>query len=107
MLNEREIIRFRKLIKNADYTTVTGFKALSDLNRYKILRILIERSGLSISDIAKILNISKPLTSTHMKILLHAKLINKERLGKKAISDVNLKNPFVRAIIQAIIVTLQ
>ncbi|MDP3793790.1 MAG: metalloregulator ArsR/SmtB family transcription factor [Candidatus Uhrbacteria bacterium] len=79
-----------------------AFKVLSDVNRYRIFRILADQPKISVSNIAKILNISLPLASQHIKILVHANLMEKERDGKKVFPKLEYGNPFVQAIVKTI-----
>lgn len=102
MLNDKEIQKVRKLINDTDHGSAVAFKALSDVNRYRIFRILADQSELSVTDIAKILGISKPLTSMHLKVLLHAQFLQKEKVGKKVFLRLEPSNPFVQAIVETI-----
>lgn len=102
MLSDKEILKNRKFLSETDKSMVATFKVLSDLNRYRIFRILAERPKLSVSAIAKILNISLPLASQHIKILAHANLIQKDRDGKKVFPKLAQSNPFVKAIIKTL-----
>ena len=56
------------------------FKALSDANRRKIIRLLRRKSAYP-SDLSMKLGISKPAVSGHLKILYHAGLVEKEKEG--------------------------
>ncbi len=107
MRSTQEILRNRKLLSSTDKSMAAAFKVLSDVNRYRIFRILAAQSKLSISSIARILNISLPLASQHIKILTHAGLLQKERDGKKIFPQLECDNPFVKAIIKTIIHTLK
>lgn len=102
MLSDKEIQKLRQMFSNADISMVATFKALSDVNRYRIFRVLGERPKLSVSNIARILGISLPLASQHIKILAHAKLLQKERIGKKIFPKLEKKNPLVPAIVKTI-----
>lgn len=102
MISEQEAQKKRKIFSETDQSVAAMFKVLSDVNRYRIFRFLAEQPELTISNIAKIMNISLPLASQHIKILVHAKLVKKERLGKKIFPKVEHDNPFVQAIVQTI-----
>lgn len=102
MLTEKEIQKNRKVFSEIDKTMVVTFKALSDVNRYRIFRILAEEPKLSISTIAQILNISLPLTSQHIKILVQAKLLEKERSGKRIFSKLEDENPVTQVVAKTI-----
>ncbi|MFA7686112.1 MAG: metalloregulator ArsR/SmtB family transcription factor, partial [Candidatus Gracilibacteria bacterium] len=78
------------------------FKVLSDVNRYRIFRILVQQPKISVGSIAEILNISLPLASQHLKILTHANLLQKEREGKKVFTKLECGNPFVQAVVKTI-----
>ncbi len=57
------------------------FKALSDPNRRKILRLLKERD-LTAGELAEHFGISKPSLSHHLSILKQAGLVSDERQGQ-------------------------
>lgn len=102
MLSEKEIQKNRQILGETDKNMAATFKVLSDLNRYRIFRILVEQPKLSVSTIAQILDISLPLASQHIKILAHVNLIQKERDGKKIFPKIKQDNPFVPAILKTI-----
>lgn len=102
MLTKKEIQINRKILSETDEKMAAAFKVLSDVNRYRIFRILAEQPKLSVSNIAKILDISLPLASQHIKILTHANLLQKERSGKKIFPKLEHDNPFVRAVVKTI-----
>ena len=58
------------------------FKALSDDNRRRILKML-EDKPLCVSEIAKSFRVSQPTTSHHLDILKRAGLVGSERRGQK------------------------
>lgn len=102
MLSAREVRKNRKTFSEIDKSMVAAFKALSDVNRYRIFRILAEQPQLSISNIAQILSISLPLASQHIKVLEHAKFLQKERGGKKVFPKIEQGNKFVQAVIKTV-----
>lgn len=102
MLSEKELLRNRTILSETDQQMAATFKVLSDLNRYRIFRILVEQPKLPVSAIALILGISLPLASQHIKLLAHAGLIQKERQGKKVIPKLKKDHPFVLAIVKLI-----
>lgn len=102
MLSEKEIEENRKIFSESDKKMVEAFKVLSDINRYRIFRILAQQPKISVSCIAKILNISLPLASQHLRVLTHANLLQKEREGKKVYPKLEYANPFVQAVVKTI-----
>lgn len=102
MLSEKEVRKNRQTFSKTDTSMAAVFRVLSDVNRYRIFRILVDQPKLTISNIAQILNISLPLASQHIKILVHSNLLQKEREGKKIFPKLKHDNPFVQATIQAI-----
>lgn len=101
-MNEKSIQKNILIIRAMDEKMAATFKVLSDVNRYRIFRILVERPKLSVSDIAKLLNISLPLASQHLKILVHSNLIQKKKNGKSVFPALVQDNPFVPAILKTI-----
>jgi len=57
------------------------FKAFSDKNRRKIIRLL-QKGDMTAGEIAAQFNISKPSVSEHLKILKNADLIGSEKNGQ-------------------------
>lgn len=102
MLSEKEIQKNLKILNDTDKSMAATFKVLSDVNRYRIFRILVEQPKLSVSTIAQILNISLPLASQHLKILVQANLLQKVKDGKKVFPIIEQSNPFVPAILKTI-----
>lgn len=102
MQSEKDLREIRKALNESDKNTAALFKVLSDVNRYRIFRLLSEQPMLSVGNIAEILSISLPLASQHIKILSHSNLIQKERGGKKVLTKLKKDNPFVPAIIKTI-----
>src|SRR3954471_1559956 len=101
-LNDKELKKASRILGETYKSMSTAFKVLSDVNRYRIFRVLAAEPELSVGNIAKVLNISLPLASQHIKILAHAKLLQKERDGKKVFPKLEHKNPFVQAMIKTI-----
>jgi len=64
------------------------FKAFSDLNRRKIIRLL-RKKAMYPSDLADNLGVSKPTVSEHLKILYNAGLVEKERQGSNILYFLN------------------
>jgi len=102
MLTGKEIQKYRKVFSESDKTMAAAFKVLSDINRYRIFRLLVQQPKLSIGDIAEILHISLPLASQHTRILTHASLIQKERYGKMVFPQLKRDNPLVPAVVKTI-----
>ena len=102
MISAKEIKTHRNLFTPTDIKIAAAFKVLSDVNRYRIFRILAEQPKLTVSTIAKILDISLPLASQHIKILTIANLLQKERVGKKIFPKLEQANPLVPAIVKTI-----
>lgn len=102
MLSEKELKKNLKLLNDTDKSMAATFKVLSDVTRYRIFRILVEQPKLSVSTIAQMLNISLPLASQHLKILVQANLLQKMKDGKQVFPTIVQSNPFVPAIIKTI-----
>jgi len=64
------------------------FKALSDINRRKIITILRNKS-LGVNELLKYFKIKQATLSNHLAILKKAKLVNSEVKGKNRIYNLN------------------
>ncbi len=107
MLTEKQIQKNRKIFSDSDEVVASTFKVLGVVNRYRIFRLLLQHSNLTVSDIAQILDISLPLASQHIKILQDARLLHKERGGKKIFPTLKYDNPLVQAAVKTIEHTIQ
>ncbi|HLD17723.1 MAG TPA: metalloregulator ArsR/SmtB family transcription factor [Patescibacteria group bacterium] len=102
-MNTQTIVRQGgKLPNGTDRRLSAVFKALGDTTRFRIFRLLIDQPQISVSAIAKVLHLSAPLTSQHIKILVHAQLLEKQRTGKRIYSRPVRTNPVVRDLIRTI-----
>lgn len=102
MLTAKDLRDNRKLFNENDIQIVSMFKALNEINRYRILCILTKNPNLSVGNIAEILDISLPLASQHIKVLTQARLLQKIREGKRVRAQLEKNNPFVQAIVHVI-----
>ncbi|MGX2975195.1 ArsR/SmtB family transcription factor [Ursidibacter arcticus] len=59
------------------------FSVLSDENRHKILQLLLEQGKMNVNDITSHLHLSRPAISHHLKIMLDAKAVSVEQIGKE------------------------
>jgi len=98
MLNQREIQRYRKRFTKKDLSVSTLFKILSDTNRYRIFFLLIGSPHFSVGNIAKILDISLPLASQHIRLMVHAHVLKKKRDGKRVYIQLERRNSLLTAL---------
>lgn len=103
MLSEREIRTFNTLVAPDDKRLAIIFKALSDPKRCRIYRLLLKRSELRVSDIARIMRISLPSASQHLKILEITGLLRKERAGKAMLFKIHKDDQIVAALIKSVL----
>lgn len=61
---------------------VTIAKILSDINRVKILGLLMENKELCVCELCDTLQLSQPLVSRHLKQMRQAGLISSKQKGK-------------------------
>ncbi len=110
MITGNQIVKIRKNFNGSGQREV--FRILADTNRYRIFEILAklpvfgpkgQPAGLTVSDIAKILNISIPLSSQHLKILVLGNILEKEKQGQKVFYKLKANNKIAKSIIEKII----
>lgn len=102
MLTQKEINKNRKRFSEKDLSVSALFKILSDTNRYRIFLLLIGSPRFSIGTIAKILDISLPLASQHIRLMVHARVLQKTRDGKRICIQLERRNPLLTSIIKAL-----
>ena len=96
MLTDKQITKIRKGFNGTDQRVI--FKILGDTNRYRIFEMLGTQDKLAVSDMAKILRISIPLASQHLKILEQAQMLEKEKIGQKVYYKLRADNRIARSI---------
>lgn len=106
MLNPKELEKLNKLVdikKNERLAII--FNALSDPNRCKIFRILVSqgKEGLCVTDVAKLLKISPPAASQHLKILIITGLLVRQKMGQKVNYYASEDDPLVKLIIRSVL----
>ena len=103
MLTPREHQKLQAYIRDIDVgPTTTAFDALSEPNRCLIFRALLKHKPLQVGELASIVGISDPLASQHLKILLHAQLVRKEKSGKYVYYCIDDSNTLVLALQKAV-----
>lgn len=101
MLTNKQLLKIRKTFNDAEQRAI--FKMLSDANRYRMVKILSKYSELAVSDIAKILKISIPLASQHLKILEQGNMLQKEKQGQKVYYKLKIDNRIAQSISKGIL----
>jgi DNA-binding transcriptional ArsR family regulator len=101
MLTDKQITKIRKAFNGTDQRVI--FKILGDTNRYRIFEMLGKLKQLSVSDMAKILRISIPLASQHLKILEQAQMLEKEKQGQKVYYKLRADNRIARSITEGVL----
>lgn len=102
MISNEKAEKVRKYLEKKNIKLTLIFKTLSEANRCKIFWMLATEDKMSVSSAAKVLKISLPLASQHLKILLQNGLLKKEKLGQQVYYELNRSNPFVDPLIKVI-----
>ncbi|MDR3643387.1 MAG: metalloregulator ArsR/SmtB family transcription factor [Candidatus Doudnabacteria bacterium] len=102
MRTDKQIIQIRKELKDGTEQRVI-FKILADTNRYRIFEMLGKQPQLTVSDMARVLKISLPLASQHLKTLERGGLLQKEKRGQKVYYGLRTDNRIAQAITKTII----
>lgn len=59
------------------------YRSLSDVNRMRIVQLLVAEGDLAVSDLVRRLRISQPLVSWHLHRLRRAGLVKTVRIGRE------------------------
>ena len=103
MLSPIERDRLEEHLGGINVSRVTTcFDALSEPNRCLIFRALLKGRAIGVGDLARIVGISDPLASQHLRTLREAGLVLREKEGKHVYYRVNYANPMVAALEQAV-----
>jgi DNA-binding transcriptional ArsR family regulator len=101
MLTDKQINKIRKAFNGTDQRAI--FKILGDTNRYRIFQMLGKQPKLAVGDIAKVLKVSIPLASQHLKILEQGNMLKKEKQGQKVYYKLKTDNLIAHVITKEII----
>jgi len=98
MLPKAQITELKKnSVKNKKLSSV--FNALSDPSRLQILKILLKREDVCVSDISKVLGVSVPAASRQLSILEQSGIIEKVRNGQMICFRVAKEDKVVKSVI--------
>lgn len=78
------------------------FYALGDPTRFAIFSALLQKDEPCVSDLAKIVDVSVPAVSQHLRILELTGLVRKERMGRMVCYQPQTSDPIVRKVIKII-----
>lgn len=62
---------------------IPTFFILSDENRHKILDLLLNEGKMNVNALTDKLHLSRPAVSHHLKLMLDAKIVQVEQIGKE------------------------
>jgi ArsR family transcriptional regulator len=103
MLSPKEHKNLENYIQGIDVTRITAaFDALGEPNRCLIFRALLKNSNANVSQLASVVGISESLASQHLKVLLQAGLVAKEKEGKRVYYHVQGHDSLVVALSKAV-----
>ena len=102
MLSRSQVEKIRGESSTEDKTLSLVFSALSDPGRLQIFRVLLKPTGIGVSDIAHILNVSVPAASMQLKILETSGLIEKVRKGQTTCFKVDKKAIKAKSVIDVL-----
>jgi len=81
-------------------------QGLADINRLRIVNLLLQRTELCVCDIERVLEIPQTRVSRHLSILRHAGLVSARREGRwihyRLQRDVRLKTDLFSSLMQAL-----
>ncbi|MEX0649777.1 MAG: metalloregulator ArsR/SmtB family transcription factor [Candidatus Andersenbacteria bacterium] len=82
MLTKKDIQAVREAIIVDDEQWPLMFNALADVGRFRIFKLLLKQPEVCVTDVANVLQISLPAASQQLRIMEHAGLVKKERMGQ-------------------------
>jgi ArsR family transcriptional regulator len=103
MLSPSEHHRLQNYVNGIDVRRMsTAFDALGEPNRCLIFRALLKQEHVNVGQLASVVGISDSLASQHLKILLEADLVRRNKEGKQVYYSVNNNDALVAALRQAV-----
>jgi len=102
MLTPSERNTLKQYVAEDNQRLVEIFNTLSDANRCQLFRLAAKNPKLNVSEAAKTLGLSLPLTSQHFKILTQNQLLVRRKEGREVFYKLNQDDATVMAILKVI-----
>lgn len=103
MLSPKEHQNLERYIQGIDVSRMaTAFDALGEPKRCLIFRALLKENNVTVGQLASAVGISESLASQHLKILLQADLVERQKRGKNVYYVINSNDALVRALKKAV-----
>ncbi|MEO7364568.1 MAG: metalloregulator ArsR/SmtB family transcription factor [Candidatus Saccharimonadales bacterium] len=103
MLSPKEHKNLENYVQGMDVKRLaTAFDALGEPNRCLIFRALLKTENASVGQLASAVGISESLASQHLKVLLQAELVHKNKNGKNVYYRVNNEDSLAIALQKAV-----
>lgn len=103
MLSPKEHQKLENYIHGIDVSRMANaFDALGEPNRCLIFRALLKENNVSVGQLASAVGISESLASQHLKVLLQAELVSRQKSGKNVYYLVNRQDALVKALEKAV-----
>lgn len=102
MTNKKQLQSIAKTKSLADEKTVRMFNALSDANRFNLIKILSRYHNLCVSDLSTIFGITPSAVSQHLRILELTGLVRRVRKGQRTCYQLRREDALVRTLTKVI-----
>jgi DNA-binding transcriptional ArsR family regulator len=103
MLSPKEQQNLENYVQGIDVKRMAmAFDALGEPNRCLIFRALLKENNVSVGQLARAVGISESLASQHLKVLLQAELVQRNKNGKNVYYVVNGTDALVSALKKAV-----
>lgn len=101
MLSANRLKSIKKIIFSDNRLPII-FDSLGDPTRFQIFKLLLEQHDLCVTDFARVLDISVPAASQHLKILELSGLVTRSRMGQMTCFKVKKNDPIIRSLTKII-----
>ncbi len=98
MLTQKQIKKI--IVKKGDSQLPVIFEALGDQGRFHTFKLLTERRGLCVTEIARVFKITTSAASQQLKILERAGLVQRMRNGLMIWYQINTENSLTKKLIR-------
>ena len=102
MLTKEDVRDMREAIVEDDESWPLKFNALADVGRFRIFKLMLKRREVCVTDVANVLQISLPAASQQLRIMEHAGLVRRERMGQMMCYSIRKDDPPVKSIIKIV-----
>lgn len=103
MLTQQQITKIKSELSGDRAGFILVFKALGDISRFNVFKLLMKHHDICVTDVANVFNITVSAASQQLRVLERLGLIIKIKMGQMVCYEINLQNLAVKQLVKLIV----